>query len=303
MIYGAPFDRGRQVNRWLRRGESGLIRGRSERVAPVKLRRSRGEVPGSAPGPDGGDGLPGAQGMSIGWKGYEQVGYRFALSLGLGAGTQYSPANVSVATTDIDGLPVNTKTSGAGANSVIGYTGQNVNSSAVEANLFQVGLGNGRGGFISYTSFAVSQLSATRRWFVGVAGGAGASSITWTGEPSSQINLIGVGQDSGDTSPQFMHNDGSGSATKVSTGLGTIVADRVYEVDIFCSPFTTDAEITLIEYTGTVVSATATATVSTNLPSILMSPVLYANNGSAGGATKLVLITYWCEVQPRASEL
>lgn len=301
MIYGDPFDREAQVNRWLRRGQSGLIRGRSERAAPVRFARRSSSTPSGGVGPDGGDGLPGANGMSVGWKAYEQVGYRFAVSFGLGIGAHYTAGGV-LATNDLNAVPYADSATGAGANSSVSFRGIRVDTGTAEANLFQVGLGNGRGGFSTISQFAISQVVATQRWFVGVAAGMGSSSNLWTGDPSSHINLIGVGQDEGDTSPQFMVNDGSGTATRSSTGLGTIAADTIYEVDVACSPFTTDAVISLTRFSGTVAGTPAVATFATNLPAVALSPVFYVNNGTGGGATRMDLVMFWCEIQPRAVE-
>lgn len=39
--YGVPFSRPAQVNRWLRRGTDGLVSGRSEAAAPVRLGKGR----------------------------------------------------------------------------------------------------------------------------------------------------------------------------------------------------------------------------------------------------------------------
>ncbi len=59
-------------------------------------------------------------------------------------------------------------------------------------------------------------------------------------EPSTILNQIAMGWDSSDTNIQLMHNDGSGTATKIDLGASFSVptSDRtkVYELALFCQP-------------------------------------------------------------------
>lgn len=56
---------------------------------------------------------------------------------------------------------------------------------------------------------------ANARCFYGVSAGLAAPGNV---NPSSLVNMLGFGADSGDANMQFMHNDGSGTATKVDLG-------------------------------------------------------------------------------------
>jgi len=58
--------------------------------------------------------------------------------------------------------------------------------------------------------------TASHRFFTGLRA---VSTAPTDVEPSSQVNIIGIGYDSADTQVQIMHNDGSGSATKVPLGV------------------------------------------------------------------------------------
>jgi len=64
--------------------------------------------------------------------------------------------------------------------------------------------------------------------------------VSAASEPSSLTNMMGFGWDAADTNIQFMHNDGSGTATKVDMGSNFSVpsADRtkMYETIIFVAP-------------------------------------------------------------------
>ena len=87
-------------------------------------------------------------------------------------------------------------------------------------------------------------------------------------EPSSRTNLLGMGWDAADTNIQFMHNDGSGTATKIDLGASFPVptADRteVYDIALFCAPNGSSVEW---QVTDIVDNVTASGTVSTDLPS------------------------------------
>jgi hypothetical protein len=77
-----------------------------------------------------------------------------------------------------------------------------------------------------------------------------------------------MGWDAADTNIQFMHNDGSGTATKIDLGASFPVptADRteVYDIALFCAPNGSSVEW---QVTDIVDNVTASGTVSTDLPS------------------------------------
>lgn len=161
------------------------------------------------------------------------------------------------------------------------------------ANLWWRGNAAGRGGFFFVMRFGLATITATRRWFVGMQN-AGAPA---NADPSAIINMIGVGQDVGDTTIQFMHNDGTGVATKNagSSTLSSIAANEVWEVRIFCAPNGSTVSMSVERVMGTPALSEYTAT--TDLPSstTFMAPILWANNGTTASAIDPHLVGLYIE--------
>ena len=107
--------------------------------------------------------------------------------------------------------------------------------------------------------------------------------------PSTQTNICGMGYDSADANIQFMHNDGTGTATKIDLGAGfpkpNTDLTAVYEIAMFSRPGTTSA--VTYEITNLVTNAVATGTVTTDLPSTttLIAPYSYM---SVGGVSSVI---------------
>lgn len=75
---------------------------------------------------------------------------------------------------------------------------------------------------------------AQRRCFVGLLAATGGFG---TVNPSTKTNIFGVGADSGDTDLQIIHNDGSGTATKIAlTGFAQADLSAVYSAELWCAP-------------------------------------------------------------------
>jgi hypothetical protein len=97
----------------------------------------------------------------------------------------------------------------------------------------------GAGGFTVTVRFGpatgVGTTGGTDRMFVGMSSSTAAPTDV---NPSTLTNIIGVGYDSTDANWQVMFNDGTGTATKVDTGIAVPTADRSnrYEVAIFAAP-------------------------------------------------------------------
>jgi hypothetical protein len=76
--------------------------------------------------------------------------------------------------------------------------------------------------------------AATRRWFMGLVNAIGAPTDV---NPSTQVSCIGVGYDDADTNLQVMHNDETGTCTKVNLGAGfpRPAADNteLYRLDLY----------------------------------------------------------------------
>lgn len=127
---------------------------------------------------------------------------------------------------------------------------------------------------------------STRRFFVGMAGATAAPTDV---NPSTQTNIIGYGYDSADTNWQVMHNDGSGTATKVDTGIARPSTDRpsIYSVFIFCGPNASAVGVGFIDESN---GNSHSATLSTDLPTLTqtMGPRAYH---SVGGTSSVVGLT------------
>lgn len=157
-----------------------------------------------------------------------------------------------------------------------------------------LGDGSGKGGFRFVFRWGCSDAAtvAGARTFVGICPTA-FSNV----EPSSLVSMIGVGTDAADTNLQIMHNDGSGTATKVDLGANfpdhTLSVDA-YELVLFCAPSasTVDWIVTRLN-TGDV----ASGTISTNLPAstTMMSPQFGRNNNTTALAVGIDMIGMYSE--------
>lgn len=116
-----------------------------------------------------------------------------------------------------------TMTSGAAATSGAGFILSNTTVS-VSATGFM-------GGFEFICRFGINTFtSGSNRLQVGVA-----AATTVSGNPSALVNSALIGLDAGDTNLFFMSNDGSGTATRVDTGVAA-AANGFYEVTIWANP-------------------------------------------------------------------
>lgn len=126
----------------------------------------------------------------------------------------------------------------------------------------------------------------TRRFFCGMAASAAQATDV---QPSSQLNIAGVGYDAADTTWQFMFNDGAGTATKINTGVTRPSADRqsVYSVIVFCPPGGASIGVTFIDE-GVGTAYTSVATTDLIAASTALGPRAYA---SVGGTSSVVGVT------------
>lgn len=166
-------------------------------------------------------------------------------------------------------------------------------SGGVKHNVLQWWRGNaaGLGGFFLVWRFGFASIPATWRFFVGLYG---STTNPANGDPSALVNLIGVGKDTADTAPQFMHNDGSGTATKSSSALALPAANEVWEMRAFCAPNDTKVDLSIARLnTSNLAEYTATTDLPANTQGLL--PILWANNGSTAAAIDPVLVSMYIE--------
>ncbi len=159
------------------------------------------------------------------------------------------------------------------------------------------GNATGQGGF-KYTcrfSPATGVATTTSRLFVGMSASTGAPTDV---EPSSLVNIFGVGYDAADANIQFLYNDASGTATKVDLGGSFVVptTDRntTYELSLYVQPNTSVVFYTLTDL-GTTVSTTGS--VNTNLPTTttLLSALGYMSVGGTSSVIGIALKTLYIE--------
>ena len=147
------------------------------------------------------------------------------------------------------------------------------------------------GGFkISMTyGIEVGATTSTHRFFMGLRNSTSDPSDV---EPSSYTNIIGIGYDAADTQVQLMHNDGSGTATKVALGASfpkpTVNATNMYTLTL-----ETVAGSGVVSYTVSDRSngATASGTITTNLP-LGTQGLNHWTQLSAGGATAAMTLSF-----------
>jgi Protein of unknown function (DUF2793) len=133
---------------------------------------------------------------------------------------------------------------------------------------------------------ATGVATATHRAFAGMRGSASAPTDV---NPSTQTSVCGMGYDAADTNIQFMHNDASGTATKIDLGASfpkpNVDLASVYEIALFAPPGTTQS--LSYEVTNLVSGAVATGTITTDLPTTtaLLAPYGYI---SVGGTSSVI---------------
>lgn len=146
------------------------------------------------------------------------------------------------------------------------------------------------GGFrgLMHGAPATGCANASHRFFMGLGDSLSMSDV----EPSSQTQVVGIGYDSADANLQFMHNDGSGTCTKIDLGASFAkpTTDRSvwYRLRLYAPPGTT--RLLCYEVTNLETGAVAVGAVTTNLPpaSSYVTPKSY---GSVGGVSSVVGIT------------
>lgn len=143
---------------------------------------------------------------------------------------------------------------------------------------------------------ATGVANANHRAFVGMRGSASAPTDV---NPSTLTNICGMGYDSGDANVQFLHNDGSGSATKIDLGASfpKPSADRTtaYEIALFAPPGTVQSLSYEVRNLGT--GASATGTVTTDLPATtqLLTVLGYMGVGGTSSVVGLALMGLYIE--------
>ena len=146
------------------------------------------------------------------------------------------------------------------------------------------------GGFrgLMHGAPATGCTNSSHRFFMGLGDSLAMSDV----DPSSQTQVVGIGYDSADANLQFMHNDASGTCTKIDLGASFAkpTTDRSvwYRLRLYAPPGTT--RLLCYEVTNLETGAVDVGAVTTNLPpaSSYITPKAY---GSVGGVSSVVGIT------------
>ena len=161
------------------------------------------------------------------------------------------------------------------------------------------GQSKGLGGFhfVCRWGPATGVSTPTKRAWVGLRSATAAPTDV---QPSSLVNAIGMGWDSGDSNIQIMHNGASGTATKIDLGasfpIPTTDRTNVYEVALFCPPNGSyvDWEVNDLNPTNPV---SVTGRITTNLPAAttLLAPVGYCSAGGTSSVIGISLVSLYIE--------
>ena len=153
------------------------------------------------------------------------------------------------------------------------------------------------GGFYSVTRWgpATGVSTSTTRALVGMSGYGGLLDV----EPSTTItNTVGMGWDAADTNIQIMHNDGTGTATKIDLGASwpRPTADRtsVYEIHIYAPPNSSNVYYCVLDLVN---DLEASGTISTNIPSTTQAMNPHASLSVGGTNSVIGLTLFGCYVE------
>jgi hypothetical protein len=176
-------------------------------------------------------------------------------------------------------------------------------SAGARVNVAQFFRGNAAnlGGFFISTCFGISDAAyvSGSRLFAGLYSG---TAVIGNVNPSTLTGIIGVGADAGETTLSIMHNDGSGTATKIDTGMpaNTVNIDW-YQLLLYCPPNHNKVyyQMIRVDNSGAVsfFPASARGEISTDLPDAtqMLAWQLWRNNGATASAVGIDFGTLYTE--------
>ena len=173
-------------------------------------------------------------------------------------------------------------------------TGAGAGSSAFVRNggvgVVRRGSATGEGGFRLRVRFGNETTVAQQRSFAGLMDFTTGGDFGNT-QPSSQTDIIGIGYDSAETTWSIMHNDASGTATKVDLGaLFPVDVVSIYDAEFSASPFASAIDYRVLRLND---GSEATGSVSTNLPvnTTNLSPYVWVNNGTTAAVARIAMMS------------
>lgn len=145
------------------------------------------------------------------------------------------------------------------------------------------------GGFRFETVFAFVAANADVKAFFGLSS---ANAAMTNVNPSTLLNLIGFGKDSGDANFSLMSNDGTGAATKTAlpnTGTRASAIDATFKLELWCDAGEAgiNYQVTRVSSAGVAAVDLGTIAVAGDLPVIdtLFVPHLWMGNTTAVAST------------------
>lgn len=154
------------------------------------------------------------------------------------------------------------------------------------------------GGYYLVITYGPSRgvTTATHRSFAGMWGSGSAPTDV---DPSTLTDMVGFGYDDDDVNIQFMHNNASGTATKVNLGASfpkpSADTTKVYEGIIYCPAGGPDIYYQFTDLTTGV--STAVGSVASEIPAstTLVRPVVYNSVGGTNSVIGVSLMNLYLE--------
>ena len=155
------------------------------------------------------------------------------------------------------------------------------------------GNASGQGGFYLRMRGGIETFQATSRGFMGLYASASAIGNV---NPSTLLNIVGIGFDSGDTQLQLMTNDGTGAATKTALGADfpTTGGWDLYELILSAEPNGSAINYRVERLNG---GNVASGTITTDLPAntSFLAPHVWFNNGTTAGSAVFGFVDMYLE--------
>lgn len=155
----------------------------------------------------------------------------------------------------------------------------------------------GLGGFRYEGIFALTANVTGFQFFAGMLGVQTAfAGEHLTGDPSARTNIFGIGFDAADANGGnfiVMHNDGSGTATRIVTGIGRDDVSA-FRIILDCPP---GATTLYWHFTNMNTGSSQSGSVTTNLPNTneYMAPGLFIRNGAVASAATVEMYSVTCD--------
>lgn len=151
------------------------------------------------------------------------------------------------------------------------------------SHVFRGDAGNRGGFFMAWSAAPAGTFAALQRGFFGLVGATAATSTTQS--PSAQLNCIGFGWDSSQTTLRLMHNDGAGVCTTVDLGVNfpSTATTDLYDFFLYCPKVGTEVRWACRRRST---DDWAEGVITTDLPATtqVLSPKLWTNNGGTAAA-------------------